>query len=82
MSGGESSGSPRWSVVTPVTAVPAPMAGLPGSSAIVWRRPAVVRQRDLGDIERDDRSGEGRVKSTLSIGAASSGSIGAAGVPT
>ena len=39
MSGGESSGSPRWSVVTPVTAVPAPMAGLPGSRAMVWVGP-------------------------------------------
>ena len=32
---GASSGSPRWSVVTPVTATPAPMAGLPGSRAKV-----------------------------------------------
>ena len=36
MSGsGESRGSPRWSVVMPLTAVPAPMAGLPGSRAMV-----------------------------------------------
>ena len=35
ISGGESSGSPRSSVVTPLTAVPAPMAGLPGKRAMV-----------------------------------------------
>ena len=35
MSGGEASGSPRWSVVMPLTAVPAPMAGLPGKRAMV-----------------------------------------------
>ena len=35
MSGDESSGSPRWSVVMPLAAVPAPIAGLPGSRAIV-----------------------------------------------
>ena len=40
MSGlGESSGSPRWSLVTPVTAMPAPKAGLPGSRAMVWVGP-------------------------------------------
>ena len=40
MSGlGLSSGSPRWSVVTPLTAVPAPMAALPGSRARVWVGP-------------------------------------------
>ena len=36
MSGlGESSGSPRWSDVIPLTSVPAPMAGLPGKRAMV-----------------------------------------------
>ncbi len=30
---------PRWSVVTPATLVPAPMAGLPGSKAMVWVGP-------------------------------------------
>ncbi len=35
----ESRGSPRWSVVRPVTAVPAPRAGLPGSRAMVWVGP-------------------------------------------
>ena len=39
MSGGESSGTPRWSVVTPLTAVPLPMAGLPGRRAMVWVGP-------------------------------------------
>ena len=40
MSGvGVSSGSPRWSVVTPVIVVPAPRAGLPGSSATVCDGP-------------------------------------------
>jgi hypothetical protein len=28
-------GAPRWSVVTPLPAVPAPMAALPGKSAMV-----------------------------------------------
>ena len=32
-------GSPRWSVVIPATAVPAPMAGLPGRRAMVWVGP-------------------------------------------
>ena len=36
---GESRGSPRWSVVTPATATPAPNAGLPGSRAMVWVGP-------------------------------------------
>ena len=36
---GASSGSPRWSVVMPLTAVPAPMAGLPGRRAMVWVGP-------------------------------------------
>ena len=27
--------APRWSVVTPLSAVPAPMAALPGKSAMV-----------------------------------------------
>ena len=35
MSGVASSGSPRWSVVTPLAAAPAPRAGLPGRRAIV-----------------------------------------------
>ncbi len=39
MSGvGESSGKPRWSVVWP-SAAPLPMAGLPGSRAMVWVGP-------------------------------------------
>ena len=36
---GTSSGEPRWSVTLPLTAVPAPMAGLPGRSAMVWVGP-------------------------------------------
>ena len=36
---GESRGSPRWSVVTPATAMPAPMAGLPGRRGTVWVGP-------------------------------------------
>ena len=39
MSGVESSGSPRWSVRTPVTATPSPIAGLPVSRAMVWVGP-------------------------------------------
>ena len=35
MSGGESSGSPRWSALTPFVAEPAPIARLPGSKAMV-----------------------------------------------
>ena len=31
--------TPRWSVVTPLTAMPVPMAGLPGSRAMVWVGP-------------------------------------------
>src|SRR5215468_8841216 len=35
ISGWEARGSPRWSVVMPLTAVPAPMAALPGRRAMV-----------------------------------------------
>ena len=31
--------APRWSVVIPPTPVPAPMATLPGKSAMVWVGP-------------------------------------------
>ena len=31
--------APRWSVVMPLTAVPAPMAALPGRRAMVWVGP-------------------------------------------
>ena len=34
--------SPRWSVVTPLTAVPMPMAALPASRAMVWVGPPLL----------------------------------------
>ena len=39
ISGGESSGKPRWSVVTPGIVVPLPMAGLPASNGTVHVAP-------------------------------------------
>ena len=43
MSGvGVSSGSPHWSVVRPLIAVPLLMARLPGNNAIVWVGPPLL----------------------------------------
>src|SRR5262245_54236260 len=51
ISGGESNGEPRWSVVTPRTAEPLPIAGLPGSRAMVGVGPPLyANSASLGSI--------------------------------
>ena len=50
MSIGLSSGKPRWSVVTPLTATPLPMAGLPGEQGHGLGRPAVECQRGQAQV--------------------------------
>ena len=61
MSGGESRGSPRWSVVTPETAMPVLDRHAAGEQGHGLGRSAVIRQRaeiHVGEAGEDDLPSE------------------------